>query len=138
MRYMRQISPKMYHRPLLDDFRAASGMALSSLDAIFFIGGGDVAIGPRHCAGLGPRCKPNYRRTACCDKVTILSSEALGEHLRHVNRGPPGAVLDLVTAGGAVGDDDRVGGCVAHRRQERQLSHGERDVDRLGMIAEAA
>ena len=37
------------------------------------------------------------------------SGKTVGDEARHVNRLAPGAVLDLMAAGGAVGDDDGVG-----------------------------
>ena len=48
------------------------------------------------------------------------------------------AVVDLVAAGGAVGDDERVGVGLAHRGQQRELAHRHRDVDRVGAVAERA
>ena len=41
-------------------------------------------------------------------------------------------------ARGAVGDDERVGVGLAHRRQQRELAHRQRDVDRVGAVAERA
>ena len=49
-----------------------------------------------------------------------------------------GAVLDLVAAGGAVGDDQRVGLGLAHGGKQRELGHLERDVDGVGAVAERA
>ena len=64
--------------------------------------------------------------------------EAALDDARHVDRLPSRSVPDLVAARGAVGDDDGVGRRVAHRRQQRQLTHRERHVDGVGVIAEGA
>jgi hypothetical protein len=48
----------------------------------------------------------------------------------------PGAVVNLVPAGRAVDDHHGVGGCLAHRRQQRQFAHRKRHVDGIGAIAE--
>ena len=55
-----------------------------------------------------------------------------------MNRLAAGAVVDLVAAGGAVGDDQRVGVGLADGGQQRQLAHRQRHVDGVGGIAEAA
>ena len=59
------------------------------------------------------------------------------QHARDMHRLAAGAVVDLVPAGGAVGDDQRVGVGLAHRRQQRQLAHRQRHVDGVGGVAEA-
>jgi hypothetical protein len=48
----------------------------------------------------------------------------------------PGAVVNPVPAGRAVGDHHGVGGCLAHRRQKRQSAHRKRRIDGFGAIAE--
>ena len=48
------------------------------------------------------------------------------------------AVVDLVAAGGAVGDDQRVRVGLADGGQQRKLAHRQRDVDGVGAIAERA
>src|SRR5215203_2660516 len=48
------------------------------------------------------------------------------------------AIVDLVAAACAVGDDEVVGGGLAERWEERQLGHGEGDVDGLRVVAEGA
>ena len=48
-----------------------------------------------------------------------------------------GAVGDLVTTTGAVGDDDGIGR-LADRRKHRQFGHAQRDVIVMRLIAEAA
>src|SRR5437660_1508330 len=51
---------------------------------------------------------------------------------------PSSAVVDRVAARGAVGHDDGVVRRLAHGRQQRQLAHGERGIDRLRTVAERA
>src|SRR5215207_2960992 len=48
------------------------------------------------------------------------------------------AIVDLVAAACAVGDDEVVAGGLAERWEERQLGHGEGDVDGLRVVAEGA
>src|SRR5476651_700907 len=49
-----------------------------------------------------------------------------------------GAVGDLVTAGRAVSHDQCAFVGLAHRRQQRELGHGDRRLIMLGLVAEAA
>ena len=60
------------------------------------------------------------------------------QHARDINRVTPGAVVNLMPARGAVGDDDGVVGRLAYGGQQRQLAHGARHLDRIGVVAEGA
>ena len=64
--------------------------------------------------------------------------EAHRQRARDVERVAPAAVLDLMAARGAVGQHQRIGLGLAHRRQQRELRHLERHIDRVGAIAEGA
>ena len=64
--------------------------------------------------------------------------EAHRQHARDVKRCALRAILDLMPARGAVGDDQR--GCfgAAHRRQQRQFGHLDRGLIGVGAVAEGA
>ena len=67
-----------------------------------------------------------------------LRPRARGQHARDVHRLALRAVLDLVAAAGAVGDDQRVGRGLAHRGQQVRFAHLHRHLVVLGLVAEAA
>src|SRR5712671_689251 len=117
MRYMRQITPKMYHRPWLAFVCWTSGMV------VFLLG-----CSCRHFAGLYLRCKPNWSMTkhvaARCANLSH-GHEAPRKHARDMHGLPAGAVLDLVTTGGAVRNQNRVIRGFPHCWQQRQLTHRE-------------
>ena len=71
-------------------------------------------------------------------RAALRRLDAHRQHARDMQRLAVGAVADLVAAGGAVGDDDRILRRLAHRRQQRQLAHLERHVDGVGAVAEGA
>src|SRR5215475_15546126 len=73
-----------------------------------------------------------------CQQYNLRLLYRFGQNLGDVYRLSVAAVGDLVAAGGAVGNDQRIGGSLAHRRQQRQLGHGERGLVVLGLVAEAA
>src|SRR5215469_2598876 len=64
--------------------------------------------------------------------------EAHRQHARDVKRLALRAIVDLVPAGGAVGDDERRLVGTAYGGQQRQLGHLDRGVIGLGAIAEGA
>ena len=59
-----------------------------------------------------------------------------GEHHRDVLGGPLGAIVDLVSATRAVGDDDGIRARRAYRRQQRGFCHAQRHVEVLALVAE--
>src|SRR5262249_23662248 len=81
-----------------------------------------VRGGRGHFAGLCTCRKPNWSTTShVAARCANLSHglEALREHARNMHGLPAGTVPDLVTAGGAVSNDNGVGGCFSHRGQQR-------------------
>ena len=55
-----------------------------------------------------------------------------------MKRGAPGAIPDLMSARGAIGDDQGFGIGAADRRQQRELGHLDRGLVGVGAIAEGA
>ena len=56
--------------------------------------------------------------------------------LRYVHRLAPRPVQDLMSTTGAVRDDQGIGLCRAHARQEARLRHPHRHLEVLGLVAE--
>src|SRR4029078_9592306 len=88
---------------------------------------------PESIGGHGPK----LRSLNACSLYTRLNTglNTHGQKACDMKRFAAGAVLDLMPAGRAVRDDDRVGSGLADGRQERQLPHLERHVDRIGAVA---
>ena len=73
------------------------------------------------------------RSGICCGAV-----EAHRQHARDVKRFALGAVVDLMPAGGAVGDDQRILVGAPHGGQQRQLGHLDRGTIGVSAVTERA
>src|SRR5262249_30189921 len=96
-----------------------------------------IPIHATFCAFVQPIQAQN-RRSAKPAGAGSLCTDAVCKDARDMHGLTAGAVLDLVTAGRAVGHDEGIGGRFSQRRQQRHFGHGERNVDGLRVIAEAA
>ena len=70
--------------------------------------------------------------------MRVGGGETAGEEPRDMDGVAPCPILDLMPAGGPVGNDDGLRTGLADGRQQRQFRHCLGDFDRLGLIAEGA